>query len=211
MPNAKKVAVMAPNDETGQEAVVLVEKAYQANGIEVTGKYMFERDTPDFTPILTKVLSTQPDIIETDGSAPVDVGLIVKQARQLNFKGLINKIGGAGTAEVIRVAGPEYSDGFMYQTSADLSDPKVKRLMAAFAAKYKDPFNATLITGYDMSVMLFDAIVKVQSLDARKIAPVLADMKGNGTFGPLEFGGQAYYGIKRQPLFSFFSDGSKKE
>jgi ABC-type branched-subunit amino acid transport system substrate-binding protein len=92
----------------------------------------------------------------------------------------------------------------MYQTSADLSDPKVKRLMAAFAAKYKDPFNATLITGYDMSVMLFDAIVKVQSLDARKIAPVLADMKGNGTFGPLEFGGQAYYGIKRQPLFSFF-------
>lgn len=204
LPKAKKVAVMAPNDETGQEAVLFIEKAYQASGISLAGKFMFERGTPDLTPILTKVISMQPDVIETDGSAPVDVGLIVKQARQLNYKGLITKIGGAGTGEVIRVAGAEYSEGFLYQTSADMADPKVKRLEAAFAAKYKDPFNALLIPAYDISLMLFGAIGKAQSTDARKVAPVLADLKGNGTFGPIVFGGQATYGIKRQPLYPFF-------
>ena len=204
VPGAKKVAVIAPNDETGQEAVADIEKAFQANGVELTGKFWFERGTPDLTPILTKILSTQPNIIETDGSAPVDVGLVVKQARQLGFKGIISKIGGPGTGEVIRVAGAEYSEGFLYQTTSDLADPKAKHLQDAFAAKYKDPFNALLIPAYDISLMLFEAIAKTQSLDPAKIAPVLADMKWNGTFGPIEFGGQATYGIKRQPLYPFF-------
>ena len=202
--NAKKVAVIAPNDETGQEAVIEIEKAYHANGLQLTGKFWFERGTPDLTPILTKILSTQPDIIETDGSAPVDVGLVVKQARQLNYKGLITKIGGPGTGEVIRVAGAEYSEGFLYQTTSDLADPKAKRLQDAFAAKYKDPFNALLIPAYDISLMLFDAIAKAQSTDPAKVAPVLAEMKWDGTFGPIVFGGQATYGIKRQPLYPFF-------
>ena len=204
VPGAKKVAVIAPNDETGQEAVADIEKAFQANGVELTGKFWFERGTPDLTPILTKILSTQPNIIETDGSAPVDVGLVVKQARQLGFKGIISKIGGPGTGEVIRVAGAEYSEGFLYQTTSDLATPKAKRLQDAFAAKYKDPFNALLIPAYDISLMLFEAIAKAQSTDPAKVAPVLAEMKWDGTFGPIVFGGQATYGIKRQPLYPFF-------
>jgi branched-chain amino acid transport system substrate-binding protein len=200
---AKNVAVIAPNNEAGQEAVIFIERAYQTNGLAVTGKFMFDENTADFNPILTKILSTKPDVLETDGTAPTHVGLIVKQARQLNYKGLITKIGGAGTGEVIRVAGQEYAEGFMYQASADLTDPKVKHLQEAFATMYKDPFNTILIPGYDISWMLFDAIAKAQSTEPTKVAPVLADLKKNGTFGPIEFS-TATYGIKRQPLYPFF-------
>jgi branched-chain amino acid transport system substrate-binding protein len=204
LPQARKVAIIAPNNETGQEAVADIEKAYRAHDVTILGKFMFEPGTPDFTPILTKVLSLQPDILETDGTAPVDVGLIVKQARQLNYKGLITKIGGAGTGEVIRVAGAQYSEGFLYQASADMADPKIKRLQDAFAAKYKDPFNTILLPAYDIAMALFDAIAKAGSTEPAKVTPVLADLKRDGVFGPIQFGGQGTYGIKRQPLYPFF-------
>jgi branched-chain amino acid transport system substrate-binding protein len=106
-PNAKRMAILGPNDETGYEVSGFNLKAHEAVGHEIVFRDYFERGTVDFMPILNKVFSQKPDVLNLDGSNPGDCGLIVKQARQMGYKGLIIKVGGPGTPEMLKVAGKE--------------------------------------------------------------------------------------------------------
>ncbi|MGE5253905.1 MAG: ABC transporter substrate-binding protein, partial [Planctomycetaceae bacterium] len=113
-PNAKRMAILGPNDETGYEVTGFNLKAHQAAGHEIVFRDYFERGTVDFMPILNKIFALKPDALNLDGSNPGDCGLIVKQARQMGYKGMIIKVGGPGTPEMLKVAGKDFMEGFIY-------------------------------------------------------------------------------------------------
>src|SRR3546814_12759817 len=80
---------------------------------------MFERDRLDMVPLLTRLMAQGVDAIDLDGNAPATAGLIVKQARELGFKGLIIRSGGPATPEIIKVAGKQATAGMVVYAPID--------------------------------------------------------------------------------------------
>ncbi|HEY4542882.1 MAG TPA: ABC transporter substrate-binding protein, partial [Noviherbaspirillum sp.] len=97
----KKVGALFPNDETGHQIAKDLEAAYSKAGSALAAKEFFERERVDMMPLITRMMARGIDAIELDGNAPGTAGLIVKQARELGFKGLIFRSGGPATPEIV--------------------------------------------------------------------------------------------------------------
>src|SRR5216684_175344 len=86
-PQIKRVASITPNDDTGWWSLKVETKYVEKLGYEVVAREFFERVVTDFNPMLLRVLAQKPDIISVLASPAGSVGLIIKQARELGFKG----------------------------------------------------------------------------------------------------------------------------
>jgi branched-chain amino acid transport system substrate-binding protein len=68
-PEAKTVALLNPNDATGQEVEVEAVKQYKARGYTIVLSTWYERGTTEFQPIATKLAQTQADVMDLSGAA----------------------------------------------------------------------------------------------------------------------------------------------
>ena len=204
-PQLRTAAIISPNDESGKEVMSHNEKGYEKAAMKVVLKEFYERGTQDFVPILTKVVAAKPDIIDFDGSTPVDSGVILKQARQIGYQGQFLKGGGPGTLEIIRVAGADNAEGLLYYSPWDPNDARIRSLMERFEAKYKMPFNPLGIFFYEGGHMLFDAIKKAQTVTSDGLRQHLEGQKEfKGLLGRYVWGGEAEYGIRHQWIAPFY-------
>lgn len=204
VPDAKSVVILSPNDDSGKEVGSHSMPEYSRAGVEVQSHEFYERGLQDFVPILTRVLANNPDIIDVNGSTPVDSGVIMKQARQLGFKGQFVKVGGPGVAEIIDIAG-EASEGLFFYSPWDPAAPEIKKLTDRFEAKYKMPMNGLGIFFYEGAHMVFDTIQTMGTLDNDALAAEFASAKPyDGVQGRYIWGGQATYGVNHQWIAPFY-------
>ncbi|MGA2465300.1 MAG: ABC transporter substrate-binding protein [Thermodesulfobacteriota bacterium] len=205
-PNAKRMAILGPNDETGYEVTGFNLKAHEAVGHEIVFRDYFERGTVDFMPVLNKIFALKPDVLNLDGSNPGDCGLIVKQARQMGFKGLIIKVGGPGTPEMLKVAGKELMEGFIYYSPINPDDPKIQEINKKYNAKFPPPMNGFTPQFYDGTLWLFEAIKKAGTLtDTEKVKAALESLSFDGVYtGRMSWTGKEAYGIDHQVKFPFY-------
>jgi branched-chain amino acid transport system substrate-binding protein len=205
-PNAKRMAILGPNDETGYEVTGFNLKAHEAVGHEIVFRDYFERGTVDFMPVLNKIFALKPDVLNLDGSNPGDCGLIVKQARQMGFKGLIIKVGGPGTPEMLKVAGKELMEGFIYYSPINPDDPKIQEINKKYNAKFPPPMNGFTPQFYDGTLWLFEAIKKAGTLtDTEKVKAALESLSFDGVYtGRMSWTGKETYGIDHQVKFPFY-------
>ncbi|MCL4440981.1 MAG: ABC transporter substrate-binding protein [Firmicutes bacterium] len=199
-PDAKKVCILSPKDETGTEVQDHNTKAYEAAGMNIVFKDFYERDVKDFVPYLSRAFSKSPDILELDGSSPGTCGLIMKQARQLGFKGIIIKTGGPGAQETIKVAGNENAEGWIYYTPYDPNEPTVKAFIEKYSKKYKDPMNGLTPYFFDGTKMLFKAMQDANDFtDTEKIKAKIEQIRDfPGLLGKINWSGSETYGINHQ-------------
>lgn len=204
VPDAKSVVILSPNDDSGKEVGSHSMPEYSRAGVGVQSHEFYERGLQDFVPILTRVLANNPDIIDVNGSTPVDSGVIMKQARQLGFKGQFVKVGGPGVAEIIDIAG-EASEGLFFYSPWDPAAPEIKKLTDRFEAKYKMPMNGLGIFFYEGAHMVFDTIQTMGTLDNDTLAAEFASAKPyDGVQGRYIWGGQATYGVNHQWIAPFY-------
>lgn len=202
----KKVGALFPNDESGQAISKDLEVAYKQAGAQLAAKEFFERDRVDFVPLLTRMMARGIDAIELDGNAPTTAGLIVKQAREMGFKGKIVRTGGPATQEIINVAGKAAAEGMYVHTPIDPTLPTTKAYIDAYAAKYKSSMNGFSPAFYDATNMLFEAMRKAGTVtDTDKVRLELEKIKDfPGVLGPLNWTGKERYGIAHQMNAPFF-------
>jgi branched-chain amino acid transport system substrate-binding protein len=207
-PNAKKVVVLTPNDEIGHSAAPLTVSGLEGAGFKEVISEHFEPGTVDFVPVLTRIMAKNPDIIEMDGNPPGYVALIVKQARQLGYKGLLSQIsGGPSLNEVLEVAGPQLAEGFLSLDQLDLEDPYLQGFLNAYKKKYgeNERVNPFAPVHYNSCRVLFDAIERANSLDTDKVKIALENSDGFiGVYGPIKWTGEKKYGIRHQILTPFY-------
>ena len=205
-PQVKKIAILGPNDETGYEVSGFNVKAHQAEGQAIIFHDYFERGTVDFMPVLNKVFAQKPDVLNLDGSNPGDCGLIVKQARQMGYKGLIIKTGGPGTPEMLKVAGKDLMEGFIYYSPINPDDPKIQEITKKYNKKFPPPMNGFTPQFYDGTLWLFEAIKKAATLtDTEKIRQTLEGLSFDGVYtGRMSWTGKETYGIDHQVKFPFY-------
>ncbi|MFF2447342.1 ABC transporter substrate-binding protein [Neobacillus sp. NPDC058068] len=146
---------------------IVIEEAYLA------------KDT-DFHAQLTNIKGKNPDFIFVPGYYE-EVGLIVKQARELGMKVPMMGADGWDSPKLVELAGKDaLNNTFItnHYSSGD-SDQKVQDFVKAFKAKYKDKspdaFNAL---GYDSAYFIADAIKRAGSSDPKKIQKALAETDG---------------------------------
>ena len=200
-PTAKRVAIINPNDETGWDQTELGERVFKEKGFEVVGKELYERALRDFQPTLTKLMAYKPDIIELGGTPPATAGLIVRQARELGYTGLIFKTGGAGPRDIVAAAGAQASEGLINMLYADPNNAGYKRIAAAYEKRTGHVPNEILVAYYDGARAMLAAISKAGTADdTAKVAAALATaMPIESVQGDkLSLGGKQAYGADLQ-------------
>jgi branched-chain amino acid transport system substrate-binding protein len=156
----RRVFVLNPNDDSGWASTEIAKGAYAKHGFEIIGSELFERTQKDFTPLLTKVMAQKPEIIELASTSPATAGLIVRQARDLGYKGMFVKNSGAAVADIVATAGNAGAEGVISLHFADPGTDGYKRL----AERYKKSFNQMpddlIVVYYDATNALLQAIQK---------------------------------------------------
>ena len=205
-PDLKTVALLDPNDETGWFSQKLLKEHYQASAYELVSTELFERSVRDFQPALTRILSTRPDIIELGTTPPGTAGLVIRQARELGFKGQFVKIGGPGVPQIVAAAGKEFAEGMIGYAAADVTNKNYKQLESQYAKVLKPPMNEITVYFYDAARMLFDAIQQSGTIDdTDKIRDALAGAEPyDGIQGTIRWGGASSYGVNHQILTPTF-------
>lgn len=199
----RRVVILNPNDETGWDLNQISEKLYKEAGFNVLSAETFERTTKDFQPLLTKIMATRPELIELSSISPASAGLIVRQARELGYKGLFVKNSGPSPKDIVAAAGKEAAEGMLNLLYVDPANAGYKRLAADYKKAVGHEPNEMVVTFYDAANVLLQAIQKAGDAgDTTKVAAAfpkalpIKSLQGD----EISFGGKATSGVDQQFL-----------
>jgi len=196
-PNAKRLALFEPDDESGWESAKTDRMVWEYYGKEIVEKY-YERETTDFFPMLTATLAKKPDIISLGISPPGAGSLIVKQARQLGYTGPIFN-GWIQVNQIAEIAGAEAAEGTIsIGTLAD--DPTNPPVLKQFVDKTRARWGE-LTSAWDdygcVAYIFFNVLKAADSADVNTIYERMTapGFKFDSWYDKgLEWGGREYYG-----------------
>ncbi len=113
--------------------------AAEALGLEVvSANVTYQVDTTDFTPVLTPVMRTQPDLLVLSGVSPANAPQLIRSARELGFQGVISTET-AQDAGVLAEGAGDLANGFISVGGAstpELASP----MMNEFVERYTEMF-----------------------------------------------------------------------
>ena len=135
----KSVAFVAANESDPLSQRDGGVAAAKALGLKVvSGNVTYQVDTTDFTPVITPVIKTKPDLLVLSGVAPANAPQLIRSARELGYQGLISTET-AQDATVLKEGAGKLADGFISVGGA--STPKIASdAMKEFVARYKKMF-----------------------------------------------------------------------
>lgn len=203
--NIKKIGGLFPNDELGQQSSKQVTATYKTAGVDTISE-MFERNRVDFVPLLTRLINQGIEAIDLDGNAPATSGLIVKQAREMGFKGPIVRSGGPAEEEILKVAGNQAAEGIYLYSPINREAPTIETFFKRYTDRYAESPNGFAPAFYDSTHILLDAIKRagtIENTDA--VTKAMEEIKDfPGIQGKLNWTGESVYGINRQIDSSFY-------
>ena len=195
-------ANFASNNLNAKNAAILIDSAsdyakglasnfkdtFTKNGGSVASEEAYLAKDTDFRAQLTRIKAKNPEVIFVPGYYE-EVGLIVKQARDLGINVPIMGGDGWDSPKLVEIAGAKaLNNTFItnHYSSGNTEDQKVQDFVKAFKDKYgqePDGFNAL---GYDSLYLIADAIKRAGSGDPVKIKEALEETKDlqlvTGTF-----------------------------
>ncbi|MCB1456986.1 MAG: ABC transporter substrate-binding protein, partial [Nitratireductor sp.] len=135
----QKVAFVAANESDPLSQRDGGVAAAKALGLEVVSDNVtYQVDTTDFTPVLTPVIQTMPDLLVLSGVAPANAPQLIRSARELGYQGLISTET-AQDATVLQEGAGELANGFISVGGA--STPEIASdTMKEFVDRYTKMF-----------------------------------------------------------------------
>lgn len=196
----KSVLYIMTDDLVGKQAKEGAIKTEKSRGLEVKGYLVVPPNTTDFYPFLTKELKSNPDYLHCH-MPPGSVALVVKQSRELGYKGYIGyPTSLPGDVERWQgIAGVEATKGFIgISLALEMLNPmgfEYHAIYEKMCPKYKMTDYAYPMQPY----ILLKAIEQAQSFDPDDILKVLRTHEFEGLYKtPLKASGEKTYGIKNQ-------------
>jgi branched-chain amino acid transport system substrate-binding protein len=201
-PKIKTVAFIEPNDASGWSVEKDCRRSAEQNHLKIVFSQFYERGTSDFYPLLNKLILQNPDVIDMTGAPPGDQALIVKQARELGYKGKTFAATTMDPPQFCKIAGTQNAEGHISNTQDLLgafNTEAQKKYVDEYLALYGKPFDP-VTPKYTLYLdILAQAIEKAGSLDPTKVKETMDKTEEwNSIFGKARFGGKDYYGIKHQ-------------
>jgi len=135
----KSVAFIAANESdplSQRDGGVAAASALGMN--VVSANVTYQVDTTDFTPVLTPVMRSRPDLLVLSGVSPANAPQLIRSARELGFQELISTET-AQDAQVLREGAGDLANGFISVGGA--STPELaSEMMREFVDRYTKMF-----------------------------------------------------------------------
>ncbi|MCE8547914.1 ABC transporter substrate-binding protein [Ruegeria pomeroyi] len=195
-------------------------EAANALGLEVVSDNVtYQVDTTDFTPVLTPVMRTMPDLLVLSGVSPANAPQLIRSARELGFQGFISTET-AQDAQVLREGAGDLANGFISVGGAstpELASDAMKEFVDRYTkmfGEYNDESNTKV---YALEYILETLKANPAGIDDVKAFQATMDafeapnpyMKGDAK---LRYVGSTSFGQKRQvavPLVvNVYQDGA---
>jgi len=180
-PQARQVAVLfAQNDAFNASESMTFQEAIKADKrLSLATVQKFQTTDSDFTTQVSEVLKVKPELVIISGLA-ADGGNLVKQLRQLGFKGLIIGGNGLNTPNVFPVC-QKYCDGILIAQaySPEAKDAMNQALVELYQKKYKKmpgQFTAQAFTAVQVIVEALTAIDQKKKLSSYELADLRQEL-----------------------------------
>lgn len=177
--HAKRVAIIADNStDYGTGLAKAFKKEF--SGTVISTQYFQEGDK-DFNAILTAIKGKKFDAIYAPGYYS-EVGLIVKQARQMGIKTPVVGSDGMADPKLAKIAGASNATDVYYttpfSTKSAATDSTVRNFMTAFKNKFHTEAPTFSALAYDSVYMVKQAAEDAKSTNSVDITKALAKIKG---------------------------------
>jgi branched-chain amino acid transport system substrate-binding protein len=133
----KRAAVLYVNQDTGIEGAKIFAKAFEDAGGKIVLNESYEESRSDFTGLVLKVRSANPDMVHIHSSVS-DFTAIVAQMRQLGLNTQVTSYQTAFNPKMIEQIGPG-AEGIIVTAMAPPPEDNPK--VTAFVARWKKDFN----------------------------------------------------------------------
>ncbi len=134
---ARSVAIMEVNTQLGKEWVQAFEREWKKRGHEIAGKASYDANETDFAAQLTSLLSKKPDVILLT-TVDEPSALVIKQARELGFKGAFINSAAASGERMLELLPPAMVNGTAVEVASWVLKPPA---VLEFTKKYHAKFN----------------------------------------------------------------------
>jgi branched-chain amino acid transport system substrate-binding protein len=123
------------------------------------------------------VKGTHPDVLVVPGYY-TEVGLIMKQARDLGLKAVFMGGDGWDSPKLAEIGGKAINGSyFSNHYSVDDQDPKVQSFIKAYQARYKEIPDGLAAMGYDAALVLVDGLKRAKTIGGTDLRDALAATK----------------------------------
>lgn len=175
-PQIKKVAVFfAQNDAFSKSETETFQKTVKEQNLDLVTVQKFQTTDTDFQTQATNAINLKPDLVIISGLA-ADGGNLIKQLRQLGYKGLIIGGNGLNTSNLFNVCQAQCNDVLIAQAySPELNSEINKAFKEAYKAQNKkEPpqFSAQAFTGVQVFVEALKALdskTKINTLSLEQL------------------------------------------
>lgn len=158
-------------------------------GGAVTAEESYLQKDTDFKATLTKIKATNPDFLYVPGYYQ-EVGLIVKQARELGMNMPIAGGDGWDSAKMPEIAGAAALNNTYFSSlySPEDSSEINKNFVAAYEKAYGQKPDVFAALSYDSALLVAEAIKNAGSTEPAKISEAMAKINGfSGVSGSVTF------------------------
>ncbi|MDO4542400.1 MAG: ABC transporter substrate-binding protein [Bacillota bacterium] len=171
----KAVIIQDTSSDYAKGLAESFESTFKAAGGEIVGSEGYVAGDTDFNAILTKVKSMDFDVVYLPGYYS-EVGLIVKQARDLGIEAPFMGGDGYDSPTLLELAGADALNNVYYTNhySPIDEDEKVTKFQEAFKSKYNADPSAFNALGYDLGYFVADAIERAGSTEPEQIKDAMA-------------------------------------
>lgn len=205
-PELKTAVMCAQDDALGLPSVATYLAAFEAAGIEMLDEpLLFDPATTDFAPVVTRLMSSNPDIICLDTCYADYVHPICEQLFQQGYGGQIISCTADFYDQIIAKTSKEFMEGFIFQFP-DFDDPALEGEGINFknANKFYEEYVKRFPGQWGAVSWEYASIMDLWKAAAEKAGSVepdavLAAMKDGGTglhaFGEAKWWGKDLFGI----------------
>lgn len=149
----------------------------KGNGTIVDTEQYVASSDKDFRATLTRMKSANPDYVFIPGYYQ-EVGLIVKQAREMGMKQPMMGGDGWDSPDLLKIAGAEALNNTYFVNMVAIDDPAMASFVKEYKAKYNIEPDAMAALAYDAANMLVKAFETAGDTNGEKVRLALENMKG---------------------------------
>lgn len=183
----KSVAVIDDKTAYGEGLANEFKKMVQANGVNVVAEEHTDDKSVDFSAILTKVKSKQPDLVFYGGMYP-QAGPMVRQMKKLGMHARLLTGDGGCAIEFLHLAGDAADGHYCSLPGVPLDKmPGGAQFAERFKTRFNIPIQQYAPNAYDAAMVIVEAVKRAKSGDPAKIVAELPNTDHQGVTSRLAF------------------------
>jgi branched-chain amino acid transport system substrate-binding protein len=212
------VVLVAPNDQGGTDAGNALLKYYNEVGVKGGTPEWYQRGTINFAPIVTRLMTQNPDAIETGPMQPGEATILVRQMLEAGYKGAFGRMG-TGAEQIIKgMGGVDKITNMYWFDAVPTDDPGIVKMNAEYQTLMKAPIpeNSLVYCAQLAAEQVLNAVSRAGTTeDVEKIAAELRKTPPTSRYlGKGGWRGKSMYNSNQQlafPVAMGFIINGKKE